>query len=192
MIETAMTIKPDYVGNALKRMVTLFKKEETIPTAVFLQWLEPVKNHLYNFIYKAIYFSEDANDIYQDTVMRAFKYRYSYNGASSFKTWIFSIANNEIKQYYNKRKKKTNDCLEWDDNCHIEDNTVDSRLVHDIYEVAQQLTPQQQRVFFLFYDDGFSIKEIQDITGLKEGNIKFILNQAREKIKQKLNRRNEQ
>jgi RNA polymerase sigma factor (sigma-70 family) len=75
-----------------------------------------------------------------------------------------------------------------DDNMYIPDDSADKSLVRDIYEVALQLAPRQREVFFLFYDQQFSMKEIVEITGLKEGNIKFILNQARGKIKQKLSR----
>ncbi len=185
----AINMKPDYIGTAVRKAAAFFSKEETLTGEAFLVYLDPVKNHLYNFIYKALYFSEDANDVYQETVLRAFKYRSSYNTGAPFKTWIFTIAFNEIKRFFNTGKKSPgarSSSLELEENLDYGVNESEKKLVHDIYEVALQLTPQQQRVFFLFYDDGFSMKEIVDITGLKEGNIKFILNQAREKIKQKL------
>lgn len=187
MFEITMNIKPDYFGDALKKAASFFKKEETLSNDAFLVLLNPIKDHLYNFIHKAMCFSNDSDDVFQETILRAFKYRNSYDVNASFKTWIFSIALNEIKCHYNKNKKSpSTQSVELEDHLHIVDDSADKKMVRDIYEVAQQLTPNQQRVFFLFYDDRFSITEISEITGLKEGNIKFILNQAREKIKQKL------
>jgi DNA-directed RNA polymerase specialized sigma24 family protein len=53
------------------------------------------------------------------------------------------------------------------------------------------LKPKYKEVFFLFYDGGFSISEIAGITGLKAGNIKFILNKAREAVRSVLGESNE-
>ena len=59
-------------------------------------------------------------------------------------------------------------------------------IIKNIYQVASQLKPGQREVFYLFYYNSYTIGEIAEITGLKEGNIKFILNQTRETIKNKL------
>lgn len=181
----------DFIGTAIKRTIALFKNraESTthkgIDEAAFKQMLGPVKENLYNFIYKALNFSEDADDVYQEAVLRAFKYRNSYNRSHSFKTWLFTIAHNEVKRYFNKHKKNRVDTV-LEEHLYINDEGVNDQLVRVVYDTAQLLEPKQRRVFFLFYDQGFSIREISGITGLKEGNIKFILNQSREKIKEKL------
>jgi len=197
MIEIEMCMKPDYdyLGAAVKKAAALFKKKEaaTINAETFQQLLTPLKENLYNFIFKALNFSRDADDVFQETLLRAFKYRNSFKRKNPFKTWLFTIAHNEIKSYFNKNKKlphTVNIDLEEQLNIVYDTETVVDagydQMVRDIYEVAQQLTPNQRRVFFLFYDQRFSIREISEITGLKEGNIKFILNQARKKIKKKL------
>ncbi len=182
-----MSMKPDILADLIKKTAALFQKQETIPVDYFQFLLNPIKENLYNFIFKALNFSEDANDIYQETILRAFKYRKSYDKQDPFKTWIFTIAHNEVRRYFNKHKKLPAQVVLEQHADMIDDPGSDNQtLVHDIYEVAQQLTPNQRRVFFLFYDQQFSIQEISEITGLKQGNIKFILNQSREKIKQKL------
>ena len=180
-----MSIHPDYFGTSLKKTAALFKKEKTIDEETFKQLIKPLKENMYNFIYKALNFSEDADDVYQETVLRAFKYRNSYNRKNIFKTWIFTIANNEIKSYFKKNKKLQN-TVDLEEHLHIIYDTGNEELVRAIYDMAQNLNPKQRRVFFLFYDHGFSIREIGEITRLKEGNIKFMLNQSREKIKEKM------
>jgi len=188
MIDITMNINQDYIGTAFKKVSSFFKQEEdTMTGEQFLFLLEPVKDSLYNFIYKSLYYSEDAGDVYQETILRAYKYKKTYDSNAPFKTWIFSVAMNEIRYYFNKNKRTPAvNSLQLDEDIGLKGESDDSRLIRDIYEVAQQLKPKHQQVFFLFYDEGFSIKEISDMTGIREGNVKYILNQAREKIKEKL------
>ncbi len=190
MIEIEMTMKPDIAGNVLQRAASFFKPKETLSGRRFQQLLEPLKEHLSNFIFHGMNFSQDADDVFQETVLRAFKYRTGFDvrRIDSFKTWLFSIADNQIKAYYNAHGKQA-----LDETCNLDTQSAleasdpkEKQLIRDIYEVAMSLNSNQRNVFFLFYDHHFSIKEIAGITGLKEGNIKFILNQCRETIKVKL------
>ncbi|UCH96617.1 MAG: sigma-70 family RNA polymerase sigma factor, partial [Candidatus Aminicenantes bacterium] len=160
-----MSMKPDILGAVIKKTTALFQKQETITKEFFQYLLNPVKENLYNFIFKALNFCEDANDVYQETILRAFKYRKSYDKQGSFKTWLFTIAHNEIKGYFNKQKKLPGKVVPEEHAEIIDDPGSDNQtLVRDIYEVAQHLTPNQRRVFFLFYDQQFSIQEISEIT----------------------------
>ncbi len=191
MIEIEMRMKPDILGHVLGKAAAFLRPGETLTPERFQQFLTPIKENLYNFIFKALNFSQDADDVYQETVLRAFKYRGSFKAdrGGSFKTWLFTVAHNEIKSYFNKHKKKPAP-VNLEDHSELEYDTAGDehqrRMVRDIYEVAQELNVKQRKVFFLFYDQRFSIKEIGEITGLKEGNIKFILNRSREKIKEKI------
>lgn len=180
-----LTPNPDGIADALKKAAGIFTRSGLMDRESFSQLLAPVKEPLYNFILKALNFSEDADDLYQDAVLRAFRYRKSYRPEHAFKTWIFTVAHNEIKRYFN-RHKNTPSSLDLMEHIYVTDDNQDEEKVRVIYEIASQLNPRQRNVFFLFYDHGFSLKEISGITGLKEGNIKFILNRARETIKKTL------
>lgn len=176
----------------LKDAFAFLEKKKTVSAAAFQEMLEPVKNNLYNFILKSLNFSEDAHDVFQETALRAFKYISGFKENYSFKTWIFAIAQNEIRGYYRKNRGKTghtaldNPLDENEGGGSPDDHDAATKaLVKTIYEIAAELTPQQRNIFFLFYDERFSIKEIGRITGLKEGNIKFILNRSREIIKER-------
>ncbi|MCP4147701.1 MAG: hypothetical protein GY757_08115, partial [bacterium] len=48
-------------------------------------------------------FSQDANDVYQDAIRRGMKRLKTYNTELSFGIWIFSIANNQIRNHYRKK-----------------------------------------------------------------------------------------
>lgn len=161
------------------------KKESEMSSTSFQQLIIPFEEKLYNFIFKALNFSQDADDVFQETVLRAFKYRNSFKKECSFKTWLFSIASNEIRSYFNKNKNLIGKCNSLD--CENIVCDVDNKTrVQDVYDIAESLDPKKRQVFFLFYYNRFSINEIKEITGIKEGNIKFILNQCRGEIKSKL------
>lgn len=153
----------------------LTKKRET-----FLEFLSPVQSYLYNFILKSLNFSVQGEDLFQDVLLKAFRYFDSFDRKRSFKTWLFTIAHNLIKDYYQKNSSQ----LITDSMSSIEfrDNSLQPR-VSDIYTVAENLKPRQREIFFLYYDSEFKVSEIASVTGLSKPNVKFILNQARKAIK---------
>ncbi len=159
------------------------KKKSNAASVLFWEQLNPQKIKLYNFIHKALNYSEEADDIFQETVLRALKYFRSYKKEWSFGTWLFSIAHNEIKKHFKKAGKMPtlND---------VESRGISStkqqNLVKDIYLYAEKLKPRHREVFFLFYYSGFSISEISNIIHLKEGTIKAFLNQARNTLRELL------
>lgn len=161
--------------------------EETSDTP-FWEYLAPVKHRIYNFILKSLGFSQDADDVFQETVLHAFQYFRTFKKDRDFSTWIYSIAGNEIKKHY-KKASRTSGCLDAA-LLHSPDSSHTHQLAREVYLFANSLSQRQRKVFFLFYDSGFTIAEISRITGLREGNIKFILNQARQNLKSIMGEKN--
>jgi RNA polymerase sigma-70 factor (ECF subfamily) len=158
------------------------RSRESVATGtLFWELASPHKHKLYNFIRKSLNFSEDANDVFQETVLRALRYFSSYKREKNFNTWLFTIAHNEIKKHY----KKTSMHTSFADMDRLKAPEADDsqELVKEVYQYAESLKPKQREVFFLFYYNGFTIPEVSQITRLKPGNIKFILNQARISLK---------
>jgi RNA polymerase sigma-70 factor (ECF subfamily) len=148
--------------------------------ARYIELVNPVKKMLYNFIFKSMNFNQDGDDIFQEALLKGFKYFHSYNPEKNFKSWLFTIANNLIKDYY--RKNKLNLPLESNHISDREDQTLSLKVI-DIYHAVGELKPHHRRVFFLFYYSEFKITEISTITGLSQSNIKFILSQSRKRLK---------
>lgn len=149
----------------------------------FLARLSPHKEKLYNFILKSANFSPDADDLYQDTILKAFRYYKSFNRKKSFKPWVFAIANNVLRDYFRDRHP----VLQLN-RLDIPDGT-DLRAKQDIgeiYRLAGLLKPRQRQMFFLYYYNDFTVSEISKITGLSLFNVKFILSQSRKAIKKRL------
>lgn len=157
------------------------KEEDAALAALFWGKLDPVKARLYNYIRKALNFSPDADDVYQETILHAYQYVRTYQDGRDFGAWLFGIAQNEIRKHH-KRNRGITISLDAE-RLGITDPCSERQTIEEIYKFAERLKPRQREVFFLFYDQGFTIPEISEITGLGEGNIKFILNRARQALR---------
>ena len=144
---------------------------------VFWDLAEPHKQKLYNFIQKSLSFSAESDDVFQETLLRGLRYFPSYHKEKSFSTWLFAIAHNEIRKHFkNSRRDMT---LPRAEDLIVGAEQTDLHLVREVYRLAEGLKPKHKEIFFLFYDSGFSVAEISYVTGVREGNVKFILNRAR-------------
>lgn len=147
---------------------------------LYLHLLTPVKKHLYNFIRKALNFSHDADDVFQETLLKAFRYFHSYRRDKSFKTWIFTIAHNLVKDHF--RRGRSLEPMEDMDAVAVVNDAAVPQDVKDIYGLAGRLKPRQREVFFLYYYNEFKVPEIVEITGLTKANVKYSLHQARKAV----------
>jgi len=146
----------------------------------FAELLSPVRKHLYNYIHKSLRFSPEADDIYQDTMLKAFTYLHAFDSRRSFKTWIFTIAHNLIKDHFRNSLPTTE--LNTDISAAHGGRRIDRRVT-EIYDAVGHLKPLHREVFFLYYYNGFKVHEIARITAKSPASVKFTLNNARQRIR---------
>ncbi|MDD8026515.1 MAG: RNA polymerase sigma factor [Acidobacteriota bacterium] len=147
----------------------------------FWDRLAPLKSNLYSYILKALNFSQDADDVFQETVLCGYRYFRSFRRDGEFGAWIFGIAHNQIRSQWKRdnRRQAMADAA----TAAVVSPESENELVREIYRFASGLAPRERSVFFLFYESGFSIAEIAGIAGLKEGHVKWILFQARASVR---------
>ena len=73
---------------------------------VFNKELMPQINALYNFAYHLTYNEDDANDLVQDTYLKAFRFISSFERGTNAKAWLFRILKNSFINDYRKRSKE--------------------------------------------------------------------------------------
>ena len=78
---------------------------ETSTKTDLVQWVETYTNGLYTWALHKVSDSELAKDLVQDTFLVASEKLTSFKGNSSPKTWLFSILNHKIIDYYRKKVK---------------------------------------------------------------------------------------
>ena len=144
----------------------------------FDELLERHKDRVYLYIYHAVKNDELADDIFQDTFVKAImtikQGRYVENG--HFPAWITRIAHNLIIDYY--RQVRAENLQSTDDtdvnilnrkelaDGTIEDNLVTDQIHSDVRRLIRALPESQREVLVMRYYKNMSFKEIADTTGV--------------------------
>jgi RNA polymerase sigma-70 factor, ECF subfamily len=145
----------------------------------------------------------DAQDIYQEVFLKAFKKLDRFRFECSFSTWIFRIATNTSLDHLRKnRKRKENDTTKVnfegedfnllnqvpDDRpaCNPEKELLRSELDARILCALRRLTPHEQRVFDLKHVQGMKMRAIGEILNTSEGSVKSCLVRATRKLRLQL------
>ena len=136
------------------------------------------QDRLFNYIYFIVRSKEVAEDIIQETFVKAIvtlqQGRYTNDG--KFAAWITRIAHNlVIDQFRIERNENTvsNDETEIDllNNAKLSEGNIENRMVNeqvlkDVRMLIDELPDCQREVVFMRYYQDMSFKEIADITGV--------------------------
>jgi len=159
----------------------------------------PHMDALYNFAFKMTGDSDDANDLVQETYMRAFRFFDKFENGTNCKAWLFRIMKNTFINVYRKESKSP-EKVDYEE---IENfyenikasNTDDAHLEKDIYDnlLDDELTkaistlPEDFRTVILLCDiEGFTYEEIADFVDAPVGTVRSRLHRARKMLFTKL------
>ena len=136
------------------------------------------KDRLFNYIFFIVRSKEVAEDIFQETFVKAIvtlqQGRYTNDG--KFAAWITRIAHNlVIDQFRIERNENaiSNDEADFDllNDARLSEGTVENRMVNDqvladVRMLVDELPDGQREVVFMRYYQDMSFKDIADITGV--------------------------
>ena len=168
---------------------------------IFEEEFLPQMNHLFNFAYHLTYNEEDANDLVQETFLKAYRFIKSYDTGTNAKAWLFKILKNGFINDYRKKSKQPTridfeDLVETpdtDDSSNSGTGGVDLRqeifdgIIGDEVTDAINSLPVDFRLVILLCDvQGFSYEEISKIIDIPIGTVRSRLHRARNIMKEKL------
>lgn len=167
---------------------------------IFNQEFMPQIDSMYNFAYRLTNDEDDANDLLQDTYMKAFRFINSFQQGTNAKAWLFRILKNSFINDYRKKSKEPSkiDYQEvetvYNSNEDAEvESTTDLRIeaVQDLIgdEVATALNslPVDFRTVIILCDiEGFTYEEMAKILDIPIGTVRSRLHRARNLLKEKL------
>jgi RNA polymerase sigma-70 factor (ECF subfamily) len=130
---------------------------------------------------------EDAEEVAQDVFVKAFFSLSGFRFESSFSTWLFKIAYN---MSVSKVRIKKRDVSSFYDVASVEDSTVaesedkgrKEEMFRALYSAIDQLDTNDRFVLLSFYNHQKSIKEISQITGMSESNVKVRLHRIKKRL----------
>lgn len=167
----------------------------------FARYVDATSAHIYRVALQILGNEQDAEDVLQETYIKALKALPAFEGRSSLTTWLYRIAVNEALMIVRKHKWSTvsidentsndpeneTDNLEIVDFCCLPESELLSTEAKKFLDEAILKLPQNLRIVFILRDlEGMSIQETAEMIKISENNVKTRLLRARLRLRQDL------
>jgi len=161
--------------------------------AALAKLVNKYSDRIYNLALRILRRKEDAEDVLQETFLTVIEKLNTFDGRSSFFTWIYRIATNAALMRLRKKKvvfQELNDdpdfqesiesrvFVDWSQDPSI--SIFDEEVRQKLNEAINKLSDIYRSVFVLRDIEGLSIKETSEILGITEENVKIRLRRARQ------------
>ena len=132
---------------------------------------------------------DDAFDLSQDILMKAFSRAASFRGRSRFSTWLYAIAHNHCISHARTKRVSfddlravygmmTDDITQEEFEFRSRKEEIESRMDHYL----DRLGDEDKKMLKLRYQENYSVKELQDKFNLSASAVKMRLMRARKKL----------
>ena len=165
-------------------------------TKEFSKLIDKYKNMVYNLTYRMCNNLNDAEDLSQETFLRAFQSLSHFNPSYKFSTWLYQITLNIVRDRF---KKKSLNCLSLDAPIETDDSEIyrqhsdqtnnpeeifsRKEKSRNIESAILSLPLTYREVIVLRHLQNLSYSEISSILRLPAGTVKIRLYRAREQLK---------
>jgi len=174
---------------------TLMRAIQNGDMVAFNDMVDRYKNRLMNVIGRMLSSTEEAEDVVQETFVRVYQHRQSFNFKHCFSTWIYTIALNLARNELRKRKKfKFYEISEMHGN--ETEFAVEMKLpsrLPQVLSAAIKGLPEKYRTAFMLRDiQELPYEEVANILSVPLGTVKSRVNRARMMLRDKLQPRMEE
>ena len=177
------------------------KKSEPLGAWDFEKGDLPYLDSLYNAAYRMARNAQDAEDLVQETYLKAYKYYDKFREGTNLKAWLFKILKNTFINSYRKKKSRPPQAdfaaLEGSFESVISDESpqqtkdpeeelLEQVLDEDVQRALQELSEDYRMVILLADLEGFAYKEIAEILDIPVGTVMSRLYRARRQLEDTL------
>ena len=128
---------------------------------------------------------DQADDLVQDTIMKAWAKQEQFEMGTNMKAWLFTILRNELYSKLRKRGREVQDSEGlFTENLAQHPSQYGSLDMQDFRKALDKLPDEQREAIVLVGASGFSYEEAAEICGCALGTIKSRVNRARQKLQE--------
>jgi len=132
---------------------------------------------------------DEAEDLTQDVFLQLFIKLRTFKGRSKFSTWLYSFTYNFCVNYVNRNKqlKIRDQSVQVDETDHklseeVPDESLYEMKADKLKKALELISAEDKSLLLLKYQDGASIKELEELLELGESAIKMRLKRAKERL----------
>lgn len=159
----------------------------------------PHLDAMYNFAYRLTFDGDDANDLVQDTYMKAYRFVNSFQRGTNAKAWLYRILKNsfindfrkkskqpakvdyqEVENYYNSESVDDSKTVD------LRIDTVKDMMGDEVTLALNSLAVDFRTAIILCDLEGFTYEEMSKILDIPIGTVRSRLHRARNLLKEKL------
>lgn len=177
-------------------------KEEHIDTLI--QWClvgkQSAQLEVYNRYYKAMYNvslrivkeSDEAEDVMQESFLRAFTKLHTFKGEVAFGAWLKRIVINNSIQHYRKQLKNKDVALEdviykvEDNEASVPDHASTELKAQKVMETMSRLKDNYRISLTLHLIEGYDYEEVSRIMNISYANCRTTISRAKDSLRKKL------
>lgn len=151
--------------------------------------VEKYQDFVFTIAYRVVKTREEAEEVAQDSFVKAFQSLASYRGDAKFSSWLYSIVYRKALDSLRKNKKyeaseliedvTEGDALSVDNALHYLEAEERKKVIQ---ECILKLSEEEAVIVTLYYFEDQSVREIAVVTALSEENIKVKLYRSRKKL----------
>ena len=163
-------------------------------TISFDDVLDENRDRIFNLLFRLTGDFHTSEDLFQETFFKVYRGLHSFNGKSGMSTWVYTIAFNVFRDHVRKKnwsllssvgEQNRERVAEGDDNFSPENDLLRKEERTHLQQILNELKATLRVPTVLFYIDGLSIRDIVQITGRTQTDIRVSLHRARKILKKK-------
>jgi RNA polymerase sigma-70 factor (ECF subfamily) len=150
--------------------------------------MQPLKNYALSLTHN----NEDSNDLVQETVLKAYRYKDKFESGTNLRGWLYTILKNSFINNY-RRDAKRNTFLDSTDNTffldipsHRIENQAELKFIRKDLETAIDELPLELRITFTMNVEGYKYHEIAEELQIPIGTVKTRIFVAKRILREKL------
>jgi len=175
-----------------KELLEAFRNEATRETA-FTRIVKKYQERLYWHIRRLVIHHEDANDVLQNVLVKAWSYLDNFREEANLYTWLYRIATNETITFLTKEKRRRSISISdhetgMSNRLQAEKGFDPNKLEWKLQQAIQSLPEKQRIVFNLRYYDEMPYEEMSKVLDTSTGALKASYHHAVKKVEEFLKR----